>query len=199
MSKGLYRNDHDRLKKAFDTVNHERLLGKLKACGMKSSTVSGYDSYLSQRSHVVDIKGTLSSAHGISCGVPQSSILGPLLFSFSLYVNDMVSAVEFKLMLYAHDSSLLVSSKDVEVIQGTLSQEHLSELLTENRYSLYLGKSEAVIFVTAKKLKKSLLLRVSCNGSDILAKSEVKYLVTELDQSLTGEHICKAENKLMLD
>ena len=68
----------------------------------------GFQSYLSDRQQLVDVSGTLSSHANISCGVPQGSILGPLLFL--IYVNDMSGAVCNKLLLYADDSAIVVQS-----------------------------------------------------------------------------------------
>ena len=107
------------LQKAFDTVQHTILLRKLKALGMSDHTVRWFESYLSNRSQLVNIDGTHSSFCPVNCGVPQGSILGPLLFT--LYVNDMVVSVNCKLLLYADDSVLIVSGKDVEQIQYQLS------------------------------------------------------------------------------
>ena len=72
---------------------------------------------------------------------PQGSILGPLLFL--IYVNDMKAAVQCKLMLYADDSALLVSGKDMSEIEETLSMEltSVSEWLTDNKLSLHLDKT----------------------------------------------------------
>ena len=75
------------LQKAFDTVDHSILLSKLTAIGLDPTSVSWLESYLSDRSQSVDVGGTRSDPKPISCGVPQGSILGPLLFL--IYVNDM--------------------------------------------------------------------------------------------------------------
>ena len=85
------------LQKAFDTVDHTILLNKLKWLGADDLTVQWFRSYLTGRTQVTDIGGTLSEPKGVTCGVPQGSILGPLLFL--LYVNDMASAVRCKLLL----------------------------------------------------------------------------------------------------
>ena len=79
------------LQKSFDTVDHTILLNKLKALGMAANSVKWFDSYLGGRNQVVDIGGVLSSPKQVTCGVPQGSILGPLLFL--IYVNDMAAAV----------------------------------------------------------------------------------------------------------
>ena len=142
------------LQKALDTVNHNILLNKPVACGMNVNTVQWFNFYLTNTDQCVDLRGIRSSSDPITCGVPQGSILGPLLFS--LYVNDMVSAVtSCKLMLYADDSALLVSGKDVNTIQSTLSREleSLNDWLCDNRLSLHLGKTESILFGSPQKLK----------------------------------------------
>ena len=81
MDKGLYTGmvmiD---LQKAFDTVNHAIMSDKLGAVGCDDASVNWFNSYLSNRSQYIDIKGTLSDCGEVTCGVPQGSILGPLLF-----------------------------------------------------------------------------------------------------------------------
>ena len=79
------------LQKAFDTVNHAILLAKMKALGITTDAVNWFQSYLSDRQQIVDVNGILSNAKDVTCGVPQGSILGPLLFF--IYVNDMPGAV----------------------------------------------------------------------------------------------------------
>ena len=82
----------------------------------------------------------------ISCGVPQGSILGPLLFL--CYVNDMVASVDCKLLLYADDSALLVSDKNPQCVADKLSKELEScrQWLVDNKLSLHIGKTEFVLF-----------------------------------------------------
>ena len=189
------------LQKAFDTVNHEILLSKLKCIGLNENSVLWFKSYLTGRTQVVDVDGTLSDAKGITCGVPQGSILGPLLFL--IYVNDMSAAVKCKLLLYADDSALMVSGKDISVIEETLSVEleSVSEWLTENKLSLHLGKTESILFASKQRLHKHDSIKVSCGGNDIESKSQVTYLGVTLDQSLSGDSIAsklltKSSNKL---
>ncbi len=90
----------------------------------------------------------------ITCGVPQGSILGPLLFL--CYVNDMEMAIKCNLLLYADDSVLLTSDKNPKVISETLSEnlETCNDWLIDNRLSLHLGKTEAMICVTKCKIQK---------------------------------------------
>ena len=175
------------LQKAFDTVNHDILLGKLKAIGMSSNAVNWFASYLSDRKQLVDISGISSSLDNITCGVPQGSILGPLLFL--IYVNDMEIAVNCKLLLYADDSTLLIPGKNLNDIQNLLSKElsSVSEWLVDNKLSLHLGKTEAILFGTKRKTRNNVSLNIVCNGTTLAKKCNVKYLGAELDQSLNGE------------
>ena len=99
------------LQKVFDTVDHNILCNKLLAMGK---------SHLSD----VSVNQVESKPMNISCGVPQGSILGPLLFL--CYVNDMSSSINCYLLLYADDSALFTSGKDPKVISETLSKEHES-------------------------------------------------------------------------
>ena len=90
------------LQKAFDTIDHEILLQKLKAIKFSESTIKWFKSYLSERIFLVNIENKLSDFGEICCGVPQGSILGPLLFL--IYVNDVPQAISSTLLLYADDS-----------------------------------------------------------------------------------------------
>ena len=89
------------IKKALDTVDHHILLSKLRATGADDLAVKWFSSYLNERKQFVDVLGTFSSKEGIRCGVPQGSNLLPLLFT--LYVNDMSTAVNCDLCLCADD------------------------------------------------------------------------------------------------
>ena len=103
------------LQKAFDTINHEILLGKLHAIGFSEKTVAWFKLYLSDRAFKVNINNHFSDLSKISCGVPLVSILGPLLFL--LYVNNMPQATHSDLFLYPDDSGLTLQHKDVHTIE----------------------------------------------------------------------------------
>ena len=93
------------LQKAFDTINHDIPLKKLIIIGFSDHTVKWFQSYLSNRKFMVNLENSFSEVSSISCGMPQGSILGPLLFL--VYDNDMLMAVKCDLLLYADDTYLL--------------------------------------------------------------------------------------------
>ena len=94
------------LRKAFDTIDHEILLRKMIYLGFSVSVIKWFKDYLSNRTFLVNVNDSFSNPGNLLCGVPQGSILGPLLFL--LYVNDMKQAVQSDLLLYADDSCIFL-------------------------------------------------------------------------------------------
>ena len=170
------------LQKAFDTVDHAILLKKLESIGV--SSVSWFGSYLSDRRQCVDVGGTKSEFLPVTCGVPQGSILGPLLFL--IYINDMSISLSCRLSLYADDSALIFAHRDPEVI-GTFLSDELSKCkswLVDNRLSLHVGKTESLLFGSKRKLKGAGNFLVTCDGTPVGRVFTVKYLGVYLDASL---------------
>ena len=177
------------LQKAFDTVNHDILLKKLSAVGADDSVVKWFSSYVSDRKQVVQINNITSQPMSTSCGVPQGSILGPLLFI--IYVNDMSRAInsDSDLYLYADDSAILVKGKDVHAIEDKLSSDlgNVKLWLEENKLSLHLGKTESILFASKSKLKKTSKLNVKVDDVVLQSKNSVKYLGATIEQDLSGD------------
>ena len=111
------------LKKAFDTVDHEILIRKMQVYGIKDIEVEWFRSYLKNRQQYCSLNGKKSSSRPITCGIPQGSCLGPLLFI--LYLNDFETCLKFsKANLYADDTEVSLSSNET----GDLIQNFQTEL-----------------------------------------------------------------------
>ena len=140
------------LEKAFDTVNHNILLAKLKHYGIRGNAYLWFESYLANRVQSVNIHGNLSDKCNVSCGVPQGSILGPLLSL--LYINDMHLCVKFSCLFhFADDTNLLLSSKSIKDLRKKMNSDLrlIFEWLCANRLSLNTDKTEFLIFRPPKK------------------------------------------------
>ena len=106
------------LEQAFDTINHDILLKKISVPRFSDRSINWFQLYLSNRSFRLNGQGKYSCIAKIEYGVPQGSILGPLLFL--LYVNDMKQAVDCDLFLYPDDSCFVYHHKDVKEIERYL-------------------------------------------------------------------------------
>ena len=142
------------LSKAFDTVGHNILLRKLKLIGLDNKSLNWFESYLSNRLQKTSISNTLSSPLPVSVGVPQGSILGPLLFI--IYVNEMPNIVKHcKIILYADDTLLYCSSNSAKDIEQRINEDLLSisKWLDENLLTLNCAKSKFLLFGSNRHLK----------------------------------------------
>ena len=106
------------VQKAFDSVNHEKLCEKIRLAGIEPDW---YISYLEARKQMVCVSESYSSSETIKCGVPQGSVLG--LWCYLMYSNDIASYVSCKLLMYAEDTVLLVSDKDINTVSVQLGNE----------------------------------------------------------------------------
>ena len=120
------------LQKAFNTIDHNILLEKLKAIGFFNDNVNWFHSYLTNRVFLGSIENKYSRISKISCGVRQGAILDPLLFL--IYVNYMKQAVPSDLLLYADDSCLIFQHKHVTEIEKYLNSDfsNLCEWFLDN-------------------------------------------------------------------
>ena len=139
------------VQKAFDSVNHDILCDKLEAMGISSGW---FRSYLLIRKQLVCIDGIKSSLQTITCGVPQGSPLGPLLYLCCS--NDIELSVQNKSLLYAHDSVIIAYDTDPKVVADMLGSDLTSynQWLMDNKLSLHACKTECILFGTWAKLNK---------------------------------------------
>ena len=175
------------LQNAFDTVDHDVIIMKLEAFGLNSDSLVWFQLCLSGRTQQVDEHGTCSSFANVTCGVPQGSILGPLLFL--IYVHGMAGAINETILLYADDAAILVSDDLVDETEARLGTafETISIWLIDNKLSLHLVKTESILFGTKRKLLNCRNLNVSCNGVNIETKTSVKYRGASIDNCLSGD------------
>ena len=110
------------LSKAFDTIDHKILLSKLWHCGIRGVAHDWFCSYLSNRKQLVEINNICSNTKSIKYGVPQGSILGPLLFS--IYVNDLNNCLTLgKCIMYADDTNIFLKSSCYETLYEAANKE----------------------------------------------------------------------------
>ena len=134
------------LKKAFDTCDHTILLLKLKKYGVSGTELQWFESYLTKRKQFVNIKGRSSSLLEIDLGVPQGSILGPLLFI--LYINDLPLSSKFLSLLFADDTTLLYTHENLNTLTTIVNEEFqkVCEFFRINKMVLHPDKTKFMLF-----------------------------------------------------
>ena len=146
------------LSKAFDTLNHAILMDKLKYYGLNETSLNWFRSYLHDRQQYTEYNGTCSDVINLTTGVPQGSILGPLLFI--IYMNDIhVATSNFKAILNADDTNLLspmcsfsssnsLNPTNLTEVTNNINDElsHVHEWLLINKLSVNVSKTKFMIF-----------------------------------------------------
>lgn len=156
-----------------------------------------FSSYLSNRSQKVSINGESSGSLHITCGVPQGSILGPLLFF--IYINDMYLSVEHSVIYhFADDTNLLYSCKTFKNLRKRVNKDLqlLYEWLCANRLSLNTGKMEFIVF-RPPRFKMTERLTLKLHQTKFFESSKIKYLGMILDNKLNWKaHLNELTKKL---
>ena len=184
------------LQKAFDTVDHKILQSKVTHYGINGFANKWLSSYLTNRSQSVSLGGSTSEEKKITCGLPQGSILGPLLFT--IYINDMHKAFnECLVHHFADDTNLLFTNKDPLKLQRIVNKAlaKLVEWLCANRVSLIVDKTEFIIFRPPRRTCDRIILRL--DGKKIFESPKIKYLGLLMDSRLSWKfHIHELTKKL---
>ena len=182
------------LSKAFDTINHEILLKKIKYYGFADTPLKWFESYLHNRQQHVFFNGCYSTPKTLETGVPQGSILGPLLFL--IYMNDLKEACNrFFPILYADDTGLVSSlcsfrhDKDVSnicEISRNINDELycVQEWLNVNRLPLNVSKTKYMIFHHRQRKNDEFIPDIRINDSPIERVTDFNFLGLQIDQHL---------------
>ncbi len=185
------------LSKAFDTVDHSILLKKLELYGIRGPCLDWYTSYLCTRYQLVSVTGAVSTRKIITCGVPQGSILGPLLFL--IYINDITACSNIiRFVLFADDTNLFFCDKSLSELESIMNQElqHLSTWFQANKLSLNTSKTNYILFRNKGKVIPN-NLAIKINGVKINHVCNTKFLGLHIDETLTWtNHITYISSKI---
>jgi len=142
------------LRKAFDTVNHKILFKKMHDIGIRGLELEWFKNYLLNRKQFVYLNGKSSNLLEILLGVPQGSILGPILFL--IYINDLPLSSLLKSLLFADDTALLASGSNIEELNRFVNSEFQKVVyyFRKNRLSLHPEKTKFMIFSNSVNVKK---------------------------------------------
>ena len=185
------------LQKVFDTMDHSILLSKLCHYGIRGLTDKWFESYLANRKQFVSINGFASSTSSIACGVPQGSVLGPLLFL--LYINDLHVAIKHcKVRHFADDTNLLIINKSLKRLNRLLNVDlkNFTNWFNANRISLNVSKTELIIFKRKRK-PQDFNIKIKLSRKRLYPTDSVKYLGVKIDSKLNWtSHVNATATKL---
>ena len=184
--------------KAFDTVDHNILLQKMNRYGICGVELQWIEDYLSNRMQYVTYNNHKSLHEKVNCGVPQGSILGPILFL--LYINDLTNVSEFCFsVLFADDTNMFITGKDMDVLCQQLNKDlrNVQEWLQCNKLSLNVLKTHYMVFTPRNELINDIDVKIY--NVQIQRVYATKFLGVQIDAQLTWkthiEYTCKKLSK----
>ena len=185
-------------RKAFDLVDHDILLRKLEYYKLNQNCLNWFRSYLSGRTQKVSFKNTSSTQKYVKYGVPQGSILGPLLFL--LFINDLPLHTNAMTDLYADDATFYEISKSKEEIERKLQDAILkvASWCKQNGMVINIDKTKAMLITTRQRRSRiDDIIQISLNNVQLINVEREKVLGVEIDNNLLwGEHVRKVTRKM---
>jgi len=171
------------LRKAFDTVDHAILFEKLKDVGVSGIELQWFKSYLSNRKQFTFIEDTKSGLININIGVPQGSILGPLLFL--IYINDLPLCSEFLSLLFADDTTLILSHEnfDTPVEQVNAELKKIAFYFRLNKLALHPSKTKFMIFSNSPAVKNATPILCLDNNNDNENNVDLRVMLGQVSPS----------------
>jgi retron-type reverse transcriptase len=186
------------LLKAFDVINHDRLLAKLELYGLRGKIHEWMTSYLTNRFQYVEIyyqdhlsscsKSFTSNLNEIKPGVPQGSVLGPLLFM--LFINDLPNALPLaKVVLFADDTNILLIDNSIEALNGKIKKviDLLESWFNDNKLLINTEKAKVLFFHEKGLVSKYRPAICVCNR-EVLYSSKAKFLGIEMLENLSWKN-----------
>ena len=169
--------------KAFDTIDHDILLYKLSHYGIRGTALEWFRDYLTDRKQYVYLNGHESSMKSITCGVPQGSLLGPLLFI--LYINDLQNSSEIlSFICFADDTNLFLSHRNPNTLIHMLNSELklVQSWIHANKLSLNIDKTYYMLFSNSLQFIPG---HVQINGINLTKVDSIKFLGLYIDSDLS--------------
>ena len=187
------------LTKAFDSLDHSILISKLYHLGIRGLALNWFQNYLSNRKQFTSYLNATSNSEIITHGVPQGSILGPLLFL--IYINDLPdNLVNSKAILYADDTNLIFHDKDLKKLITSINSElpKVQSWFSANKLTLNTKKTHSIIFHNRQQAIPTDEIILKFGNNTIQQKSDMKFLGIYLDKNLNWKkHITYKCNQIL--
>ena len=186
------------LSKAFDPVNHNILLRKLEFYGIRGLALQWFKNYLTGRKQYVLYNNTQSSKQYITCGVPQGSVLGPLLFL--IYINDIPKCLKHsKSIVFADDTTIFASCNNMNTLHNNMNDDlaNLINWFKANMLSLNIAKTNYLLFPSSKLVNVGGNMKLYAGADEIIRNECCKFLGIIIDDKLGWlDHINSINIKL---